>query len=139
MTPQLQAGPSESALRQGYNRLALASAGLALIATIFLLVYPYSTSSSSCSVGGCVDSHHSFLAAHGVRALLLFAIPLGVSIAAVLSSLERGTTGVFVLAVASVTMGAFVVVSLASLGLFYVPSLFCLALAFATRLRGEHS
>jgi len=105
-----------------------------MLSTAFVLLYPFSTASLSCSRGSCVEEHQSFLEAHGLLSLLLFAVPVGIAIATVLSSHRRGL-GVLALGVACVAMTAFVIATLPSLGMSYVPSLLCLALALGNRFR----
>jgi hypothetical protein len=110
--------------------LAVVSVALAAVASVGLAVWPcsYSTQSSD-GAGGCA----SILDVNGTRVLVILAVPVVLTAAAVVAA--RLGIRWFVIAIASAYV-VLCVLALASIGLFYLPSVIALlAAAFTTPAR----
>ncbi|WP_150461902.1 hypothetical protein [Nesterenkonia ebinurensis] len=110
---------STSAARHARFFLMLA-AGLALAASLALLLIPAGSISTETDGQPGVTESVTLLAEHGPWVLILLAVPVVITL---LPLLARGTARAILPLLSLVLLGGFVVLALFSIGMFYLPAL----------------
>lgn len=121
--------------------LATVSLGLAVIATLWLALWPYSYSGTEMSSdGGQVATHASFIQINGFRVLAVMMLPLGLTFIGFLlvkNAATLRTVGKVFLLTCPILLLLFCLVAAFSIGLFYFPSAVLLLIASVVALGNQ--
>lgn len=113
--------------------LAAVSLGLAVVATLWLALWPYSYSGTEMSSdGGVIATHASFIQINGFRVLAVMMLPLGLTVIGFLLAKNayalRAAGRVFLL-ICPILLLLFCLIASFSIGVFYFPSAVLLLIA----------